>query len=438
MKLTYYILFFAFTLFSCSKTEVISSPTDDEVSNSSKPNILLVIADDMGLDATPGYDVGSIKPNMPNLESMISEGIRFTNTWSYSVCTPTRASILTGKYGFRTQVTKVDDELSTTETSIQKHLDNNNSGYNHAVIGKWHLSKSVNHPNDMGLGYYAGVLSGGVKSYSDWNLTQNGQTSNSNEYTTTKFTDLAIDWIDNQTEPWFLWLAYNAPHTPFHLPPNNLHSQGNLPTDEASISANPTPYYMSMLEAMDTEMGRLLNSLSEEERNNTTIIFIGDNGTPNQVVQSYPSMRAKGSIYQGGVNVPMIISGKNVERVGATEDALINTTDLFSTIADIAGTNTTEMNDSKSFKPMLSASNENIRNYIYAEVGHNNGTSDYAIRDNIYKYIKFSDNSEALYNLVNTPLENVNLLNASQLPLSTEESQAKENLETEVSRIKNL
>ncbi len=438
MKLTYYTLLFVFTLFSCSKNETISSPANEEVSNSSKPNILLVIADDMGLDATPGYDVGSIKPNTPNLESMISEGIRFTNTWSYSVCTPTRASILTGKYGFRTQVTKVDDELSTTETSIQKYLDNNNSGYNHAVIGKWHLSKNTSHPNDMGVGYYAGVLGGGVKSYSDWSLTQNGQTSNSNEYTTTKFTDLAIDWIDNQSEPWFLWLAYNAPHTPFHLPPNNMHSQGNLSTDEASISANPTPYYMAMIEAMDAEMGRLLNSLSEDERNNTIIIFIGDNGTPNQVVQSYPSMRAKGSIYQGGVNVPMIISGKNVERVGATEDALINTTDLFSTIADIAGTNTTEINDSKSFKSMLSASNENIRDYIYAEVGNNNGTLNYAIRDNTFKYIKFSDDSEALYNLIDSPLETVNLLNTSQLPLSNEESLAKENLESEISRIKNL
>ena len=438
MKLPLYILFFVFVLFSCSNNEVISSPTEEEVSNSSKPNILLVIADDMGLDATPGYDVGSIKPNTPNLQTLINEGIRFTNTWSYSVCTPTRASILTGKYGFRTQVTKVDDELSTTETSLQKYLDNNNSGYNHAVIGKWHLSKSTSNPNDMGVGYYAGILSGGVKSYSDWNLTQNGQTSNSNEYTTTKFTDLAIDWIDDQSEPWFLWLAYNAPHTPFHLPPNNLHSQGNLPTDEASIDANPTPYYMAMIEAMDSEMGRLLNSLSEEERNNTIIIFIGDNGTPNQVVQTYPSMRAKGSIYQGGVNVPMIVSGKNVDRVGVTEDALINTTDLFSTIADIAGTNTTEINDSKSFKSVFSASNENIRDFIYAEVGKNDGTFDYATRDNTYKYIKFSDDSEALYNLVDSPFETVNLLNTNQLPLSNEASQSKENLEAEILRIKNL
>ncbi len=438
MKRTYYTLFFVVVLWSCSNNTLISSPTDEGVSNSVKPNILLVIADDMGLDATPGYDIGNIKPNTPNLESMISEGIRFTNTWSYSVCTPTRASILTGKYGFRTQVTKVDDELSTTETSIQKYLDDNNSGYNHAVIGKWHLSKNVNHPHAMGVGYYAGVLSGGVKSYTDWNLTQNGQTSNSNEYTTTKFTDLAIDWIENQSQPWFLWLAYNAPHTPFHLPPNNLHYQGDLSSDESSINSNPTPYYMAAIEAMDTEMGRLLNALNEDQRNHTIIIFIGDNGTPNQVVQTYPTKRAKGSIYQGGVNIPMIISGKHVDRAGATEHALINTTDLFSTIVEIAGLNVSEISDSKSFKSLLSASNENTRDYIYAEVGYNNGTFDYAIRDNTYKYIKFSDASEALYNLVDSPFETVNLLETSQLPLSSDASQAEENLKAEISRIKNL
>jgi len=107
-------------------------------------------------------------------------------------------------------------------------------------------------------------------------------------------------------------LAYNAPHTPFHLPPNNLHSQGVLPTDEASINANPLPYYMSMVEAMDSEIGRLLSSLSEEEKDNTVIIFIGDNGTPQQVAQEYNPIRVKSTLYQGGINVPMIISGKDV------------------------------------------------------------------------------------------------------------------------------
>jgi len=346
-----YLLIFSIS-FSCANDE------DDEMSqNVDAPNILLIIADDMGLDATPGYDFGTVKPDMPNLQNMINTGITFNNLWSNPVCTPTRGTILTGKYGFRTNVLKVDDEMSVSETSLQKHLDNNVSGYSHAVIGKWHLSNDANHPNNMGVDYFAGFLSGGVQSYTNWNLTENGVTGSSNTYTTTKFTDLAIDWLGKQTQPWFLWLAYNAPHTPFHLPPNDLHSQGSLPSDQASIDANPLPYYMAMLEAMDTEMGRLINSMTEEERDNTVIIFIGDNGTPGQVVQTYATRRAKGSVYQGGVNVPMIIAGKDVTRINQTEDALISTTDLFATISNIAGINTTTINDSQSFAALLTSSN---------------------------------------------------------------------------------
>ena len=263
------LLAFILLLFACStdgvpletatdaEKETIEETTEDSTNDS--PNILLIIADDMGLDASPGYNIGSIKPNMPNLQNMISSGVTFNNVWSYPTCTPTRASMLTGKFGFRTNVLKVDDVLATSETSIQRYLDENtNETYSHAVIGKWHLSKDSNHPTNMGIDYYAGFLNGSVQNYSSWSLVENGNTSTSTEYTTTKFTDLAIDWVDDQTQPWFLWLAYNAPHTPFHLPPTNLHSQGYLPDDQASIDANPTPYYMAALEAMDSEIGRFL------------------------------------------------------------------------------------------------------------------------------------------------------------------------------------
>lgn len=434
-------IFCLFIFISCSSdNEILSTPDtsdpDDPVENPepSSPNILLVIADDMGLDASPGYDLGTIKPNMPNLQILINSGVRFNNVWSNPTCTPTRSSIITGKYGFRTGVTKVGDELSTTETSLQRYLDDHTSSlYDHAVIGKWHLSESASHPNNMGINYFAGLLSGGVQSYWNWNLTENESTNSTTEYATTKFTDLAIDWLEDRTDPWFLWLAYNAPHTPFHLPPEDLHYQGTLPEDEASIDANPLPYYMAMLEAMDSEFGRLLNTLSQEQKDNTVIIFIGDNGTPNQVVQDYRSNRAKGTLYQGGVNVPMIISGKNVTRINQAEDALINTTDLFATIADIAETGTTETNDSKSFKSLLTNSDANKRAYVYAE----SGSEGYTIRNAAYKYIMFSDGSEAFYNLSDNPLENPNLLSADQLPLSDSDSAIKDELTAKLIEIRN-
>ena len=150
----------------------------------------------MGLDATPGYNIGTIKPTMPNIENLINNGIRFNNVWAYPTCTPTRSSIITGKYGFRVNVTKLGDELSTSEISLQKYL-NNNSSYTTAVIGKWHLSNNINHPINMGVNYYAGLLNGGVQSYNNWKFSENGQTTTSKEYITTKFSDLAISWLEN-------------------------------------------------------------------------------------------------------------------------------------------------------------------------------------------------------------------------------------------------
>jgi len=420
-------LFVSIGFYSCSNEDAANTEVDIPV-ESEKPNILLVIADDMGLDATPGYTIGNIKPNMPNLESLQNAGIQFNNVWSNPVCTPTRGTILTGKYGFRTNVLKVDDAMPTSEVSLQSLLDNQNSGYDHAVIGKWHLSRNSSHPINMGINYYAGLLGGGVQSYSSWSLTENGVTNTSTEYITTKLTDLAIDWIENQTQPWFLWLAYNAPHTPFHLPPSELHYQGNLPSDQASIDTNPLPYYLAMLEAMDTEMGRLISSMSIEEKNNTIIIFIGDNGTPNQVVQEYSSSRAKGSLYQGGINVPMIISGKGVSRFNVSDNALVNASDLFATIADIAGLTINEINDSKSIIELLTDANGSKRDYIYSEIGKDTGGSDYTIRNETHKYIKFDNGNEALYNLSINPLESPNLLNSNQLPLSSEDEAIKNEL----------
>lgn len=415
--------------------EEILDEVDEIPNNPEYPNVLFIIADDMGLDATPRYPIGNVKPHMPNLQNLINTGLRFNNVWSNPTCTPTRATILTGKYGHRTEVVKVDDPLSTSEVSLQKYIDfQTGSNYSSAVIGKWHLSKNANHPNDMGIEYYAGSLGGGLQSYWNWNLNVNGQTTSSSDYITTKLTDLAIDWVDNQTKPWFLWLAYNAPHAPFHLPPNELHNQGALPSDQGSIDANPLPYYMAMIEAMDTEIGRLLSAMSSEEKENTVIIFIGDNGTPNQVLQDYS--RGKGTIFQGGINVPMIIAGKDVMRFNETEDALINTTDLFATIAEIAGVNSSQIHDSKSFKGLLSDANTEARSYIFAEDGNSDGSIDYTLRNATHKYILYEDGSEGLYDLLNNPFESPNLLNSNQLPLSSANIVIKEELAAKLVEIR--
>jgi len=150
-------------------------------STTTPPNILLIIADDMGIEATPGYDTGSEKPIMPNLEELITNGIVFDNVWANPLCSPTRATILTGKYGFRTGVVSPTvNEIGLTEISLQKYLtDNAPTAYQHAVIGKWHLSGQSNgasdNPNLMGIKHYAGLIRGVHNNYWNWPLVQNGE-----------------------------------------------------------------------------------------------------------------------------------------------------------------------------------------------------------------------------------------------------------------------
>ena len=179
--------------------------------------------------------------------------------------------------------------------------------------------------------------------------------------------------------------------------------------------------------------------MTQEDRDNTLIIFVGDNGTPSEVVQEYNSNRAKGSIYQGGVNVPMVISGKNVTRVNETEDALISTTDLFATIAEVAaGTASYDSGDSRSFLDLLSSGNSKGRDFVYTEK-YNAQTQgpDYTIRNATHKYIYFNTGAEALYDLIENPLESPNLLNENQLPLSTSDAAIKLSLTTELSNLRN-
>lgn len=413
---------------TCNKEDESADTNDPD-----RPNILLIIADDMGKDATQGFSEGSIKPNTPNLNNLKNEGLTFNNLWVNPICSPTRASIITGKYGYRTGVKWANDELNQSEKILQQYInEQTNDAYSTAIIGKWHLSgnnTSIN-PESFGLDYYAGLIRGGVQDYYQWQLTEDGIGSLQTEYISKAFTDLSINWLNSQSKPWFLWLAYNAPHTPFHVPPNEMHAQGSLP--DYTNGMEPLPYYMAAIEAMDFQIGRLLTEIPEEDLDNTIIIFMGDNGTPNQVAQlPYSTNMVKGSLYQGGINVPMFISGKGVSRTGE-DNSLICSTDLFSTIAELAGINISEINDSKSFKSLLSSESTH-RQFQYSEMS--NGTDDlWTISNGAYKLIIHSNGNEELYDLLNDPYEGNDLLNGM---LSPQEENAKTELEAELLNIRN-
>jgi arylsulfatase A-like enzyme len=393
-----------------------------------QPNVLLVIADDFGTDASPLYATGSQKPKMPTLQSLAKNGIVYDNAWVNPVCTPTRASIYTGKYGFRTQVGGVDDVLSTQETSIYQATSRAATPYSNAVVGKWHVAgenADPDSPAQLGVQYYTGFLSGGVEDYSNWNGVEQGRTFNSRTYTTSFFTDKATRWVDRQRQPWLLSLTYNAPHTPFHKPPSQLSKRSRqLSGTEQDIRQNPQPYYFAAAEAMDAELGRFLKNLPSQTRNNTVVIFIGDNGTQRRVVQSpYSEDGAKGTVKEGGVKVPLIISGAGISRKNQREDALVNGTDLFATIADITGAQATTGVDSLSLKDSFSNANFAGRDYAYTEFfsdrvggrrneeGGERPNNIWAIRDQQYKLIhNVTTGGEELYNLAIDPGEQTNLL----------------------------
>ncbi len=426
---------------TCSKVDVTnSSENESTASSSGPPNILLIIADDMGLDATPGYEVGIIKPHMPNLLELQASGITYDNVWSSPMCAPTRATIITGKYGIHNGVLNTSNAgtLPVSEKTIQAYLDEQlGKVYAHALIGKWHLSNNENNrPNQMGIDHFAGLIPGTLPDYNRWELTVNGQTTTSNEYVTTKFTDFAIDWIKRQEKPWFCWLAYTAPHSPFHLPPTEMHTQNSLTNDAASVKANPSPYFRAMIESIDYEMGRLLNQIPEAERNNTIVIFVGDNGTPAKVIQSpFLSNRSKGSLHQGGIQIPLVVSGAGVSREGERDKRLIHTADLFATIAQVAGIKTADYQDSQSFYASFTDMESSARTYNYSEILdlQKPAKSGYAVRNERYKLIVLDNGSSLFYDLQSDPYENDNRINQN---LSAAQQSALESLQAEATRIR--
>jgi len=398
-------------------------------SSAQSPNILLIIADDLGVDAFNGYDLGSFNPITPHLDSLRNSGLTFTNAWASSVCTPTRAGIMSGKYGSKNGVKTTPGNLDTTHISLLNALKDSSTSYSSAVIGKWHIAMPSNpqHPVWHGADYYMGVIEGSVSAYDNWNKTENNSMSNCTEYVTSYFTDDAINWISNQNNPWFLWLAHVAPHTPLHVPPSQMYSQPNTNT--------PLKKYMAMIESIDYEVGRLLDSISPAELANTTILFIGDNGTPHNLLQDYPSQHGKQTLYQGGIHVPMFVSGNGVSRTGETENALIHVVDIYATILALTGSDLPGgIYNSLSFEHLLSSSTLPKRQYNFTELDSNQtniNIQGHTIRNNDYKLIEYHNGVQEMYNLITDPLETTDLLLGT---LSTQEQAIKLEFENEATQ----
>lgn len=408
-------------------------------------NTILIIADDLATDYLGYYPNVGDTVGTPNIRSLLAQGVQFTNAWSNPVCSPTRAALFTGRFAFRTGVgdvisTQASAQLDTAERSVAKLLhDFAPVNYATANVGKWHLHTPIpipqrDFPNYMGYDLYSGNFNGAITDYFDWQRIKNGVIDSVTNYATTQTVNDAIDWLDtlSTAQPFFLWVAFNAPHSPFHLPPLNLHSYVNLPGTTAHINNNPTLYFKAMVQAMDTEIGRLFQYLNANNlRDSTNIIFIGDNGEERNISQAFDTSHAKGTVYEHGVSVPMIISGPSIVNPGRQSDALVSTPDLFATILELSGfSNWSNFIpaaklpiDSKSLLPILINDTSDVREWIFTEqfkvtVSPSSGK---AIKSKTHKLIKFDLGNIEFYDLLLDPNEQNNLVGQTLTTLQTQQ-----------------
>ncbi len=325
-------------------------------------NILLLIADDLGADSFPlTATAGASLPPMPNITALKNSGVLFRNAHSQPACSPTRASILTGRNPIRTgigaQLTgAASPQLQLSEfTQPEAFAANPTLGFSLAMFGKWHLNSGAG-TNDTprtvgGWPHFAGTIIGALPDFSAWTKIVNGTATATTIYATTDLADDLIAWITSRPAgtPWFAWAAFNAPHAPLHVPPAALHTYGTPTTDRGM--------YEAMCQAFDTEVGRVLAKVNLAT---TNVIFVGDNGTPQNVIQTpYNAAHSKETLYDGATRVPLIIAGPAVVSPNRDSTAPVNSTDLYSTILEVAGINVTATQptanplDAKSLLPIL-------------------------------------------------------------------------------------
>jgi arylsulfatase A-like enzyme len=393
-------------------------------------NVMLIIADDCGVDLIGAYGEHPGAANTPVLDQLAADGILFRNAWANPSCSPTRSTLLTGRYAFRTGIGRAVNwfadtyELYEGEVSLPDALA---PTHDSAAVGKWHISirsqADADHPNLLGFDEFHGnitIFPNYISDdYYDFEKVINGATTQSTTYSTTDIVDDALSLISSFNNPWFLWVAMNAPHAPFHKPPPALHTY-NLPP----LVSNDVPLHgRAMLEAMDTEIGRLFASMDPQVLADTLIIFVGDNGTDNPLITPpWDSNRGKNTVFEGGVNVPMIIKGPGVA-AGAECAALVSLTDIFATVAEWNGVASPTAEDSVSMVPYFSnPGTPSLRPWVYSELFEFNGYGPYSKWERVLRDERFKLNWEytgslaptaiRLYDLDADPFELVDLLAA--------------------------
>ncbi|WP_339729273.1 sulfatase-like hydrolase/transferase [uncultured Gimesia sp.] len=327
---------------------------------SRQPNIILVMTDDQGYWDT-GIS-GNTLIETPTLDRMAAEGVTFTRFYANMVCAPTRAGLMTGRHYLRTGLYNTrfgGDTLGQQETTIAQVLQS--AGYKTGLFGKWHLGRYAQYqPHRRGFDHFFGHYHGHIERYTNPDqVVVNGTPVETRGYVTDLFTDAAIDFMTRyKAQPFFCYVAYNAPHSPFLLDTSHFgQPEGDkliekylakgLPLREARIYA--------MVERIDQNLNRLLQSVKKLGLDQeTVVIFTSDNGG---VSRAYKAglKGSKASAYEGGTRVPFVVRLPGHFPAGKSTDAMVAQTDLFPTFCQLAGVKVPEgiKLDGKSILPLM-------------------------------------------------------------------------------------
>lgn len=277
-----------------------------------KPNIIFVLVDDLGYADIGSYGARDVRT--PHLDRLAREGVRLTDCYSNGpVCTPTRAAFITGRYqqrvGLEWAILTGDrgPGLLTSETSIARMLKGD--GYRTALFGKWHLGYKPEHaPNAHGFDEFFGILGGNADMYShkgqkgEPELYEGTEPADKPGYLTDLITERAARYVERHArEPFFMYVAYNAPHWPFQPPdkPDDIRTQENW-------AAGTRADYAKMVERVDAGIGHILRALDRHNlARDTLVVFTNDNGGERFSVNA-PFAHRKATLWEGGVRVPCL------------------------------------------------------------------------------------------------------------------------------------
>ena len=398
-----------------------------EAQENKKPNILIILSDDQGWGDV-GFN-GCTDIPTPNLDQLAKDGIVFSQGYAtHPYCSPSRAGLLSGRYQHRFghennmpyHNAKLEDGLPVEELLISELLQKNN--YHTCAIGKWHLGDSAQFwPINQGFEDWFGFIGGGLSYWGDTGkkgathgVQRNGQlvTQDQLTYLTDDFSDEAINYIDQYAKsekPFFMYLAYNAPHGPIQATKEYLDQVSHIENGQRAA-------YAAMVLGMDTGIGKIIQKLKASgEYENTLIFFYSDNGGHLSGASSAPFRGHKGMLFEGGIRVPFLISWPAMLKGGQTYQEMISALDIYPTILAASKTRHPQQDklDGVNLLPVLQGyTQQKPHQRLFWRYSDGAG---YAVRDGKYKLVMSGYKGEFfLFDLEKDPYEHHNL--ALQMP----------------------